>query len=203
MTANVTDYCIAAPEGEPAFARGFSIIAETSAMEPAREHLLDRAMGQTRKRKSSERLRRGRLPSCGLAFAALDKDGLLIGTVRLWDVTAGADQAGNRIQALLLGPLAVDPSVEGMGVGTELMRVAINAARSAGHGAIILVGDAPYYSRFGFSTKETQTLAMPGPVERSRFLALELEPGHLEGAVGMLVASGRRASTGRMMRFAA
>ena len=71
----------------------------------AREALLDRAMGPGRKRKSSEKLRRGRLPAEGLAFAARDAFGNLVGTVRLWNVVSG-----NGVSALLLGPLAVAPS---------------------------------------------------------------------------------------------
>lgn len=203
MTITVAENRFVAPDLGAAAARGFSIVGETAVMAPARERLLDCAMGAARKRKSSERLRRNRLPSAGLAFAALDDNNQIIGTVRLWDVIVGTDRNGIPVQALLLGPLAVDSSAEGMGVGSELMRTAISAARIAGHGAIILVGDAPYYARFGFSTDATSMLAMPGPVERSRFLALELKPGHLDGAAGVLVASGRRVSAGKAMRLAA
>ena len=67
-------------------------------------------------------------------------------------------------------------------------------ARERGHGAILLVGDAPYYRRFGFSTERTGSLTMPGPFERGRFLALELFEGALAGAVGVLVPTGRRSA---------
>lgn len=164
------------------------IVAEAAADIPAREALLDRAMGVGRKRKSSEKLRRGRRPSEGLAFAARDASGALIGTVRLWDVRLG--ERGDT--ALLLGPLAVDPDLKGAGVGSALMRHSIEEARRLGHRAILLVGDAPYYERFGFSADKTGNLAMPGPYERHRFLALELQPGALDGAEGVLKASGRR-----------
>lgn len=169
------------------------IVAETPAQAGAREALLDRAMGDARKRKSSEKLRRGRLPSAGLAFSAIDRRGRLVGTVRLWDVAAGTDRDGRPVPALLLGPLAVDPAIASKGVGSALMRHALAAARALGHGAVILVGDAPYYERFGFTAGLTGALAMPGPVERARFLALELEAGHLEGAAGVIVATGRKA----------
>ncbi|BCH30920.1 N-acetyltransferase [Mesorhizobium sp. L-8-10] len=154
----------------------------------ARESLLDRAMGSGRKRKSSEKLRRGRRPSEGLAFAARDASGALIGTVRLWDVRLG-EHGG---KALLLGPLAVDPDLKGAGLGSALMRHSIEEARRLGHRAILLVGDAPYYERFGFSAEKTGGVAMPGPYERHRFLGLELQPGALDGAEGVLRASGRR-----------
>ena len=170
-----------------------AIVAEAQAQAGAREALLDRAMGEARRRKSSEKLRRGRLPAEGLAFSAVDPRGRLVGTVRLWNISAGTDRLGRPVPALLLGPLAVDPGIKSKGVGSALMQQAIEAARALGHGAIILVGDAPYYARFGFATGLAGALAMPGPVERDRFLALELQPGHLDGAAGIIVATGRSA----------
>lgn len=152
-----------------------------------RESLLDRAFGARRRRKTSERLRRGRLPSDGLAFTASDANGRLVGTLRLWDVIAGS--AG---PALLLGPLAVDWHAQKNGTGKALMQHAIDAARARGHGAIILVGDEPYYGRFGFDRASVTGLHLPGPAERERFLGLELRPGALEGAKGLVMASGRQ-----------
>ncbi|MBX9465944.1 MAG: N-acetyltransferase [Aquamicrobium sp.] len=164
----------------------------------AREALLDRAMGPGRRRKSSEKLRRGRRPSEGLDFVAKDADGRLVGTVRLWDVRAGEGGPA----ALLLGPLAVDPAVKSAGIGSGLMRHAIREAARLGHRAILLVGDAAYYSRFGFSSEKTGKLAMPGPYERERFLALELVDGALDSASGVLKASGRKAKPAPMARAA-
>lgn len=172
----------------PDMAGGIAVVAELDTDIAAREALLDRAMGPSRTRKSSEKLRRGRRPSEGLAFSARDDDGTLVGTVRLWDVTLG-DKGG---RALLLGPLAVDPAVKSAGIGSALMRHAIAEARRLGHRAILLVGDAPYYARFGFSADRTGNLSMPGPYEKARFLALELQDGALDGARGVLKAAGRR-----------
>jgi predicted N-acetyltransferase YhbS len=163
----------------------------------AREVLLDRAMGAGRRRKSSEKLRRGRLPSPGLAFVARNGAGQIVGSVRLWDVAAGGRSL------LLLGPLAVEAASEGMGIGSALMRHAVSRAKEFGHGAIVLVGDAPYYQRFGFSTEKTGGLMMPGPVERHRLLGLELSEGHLDDAAGLLVAKGRhRMRSGSIVPFA-
>jgi predicted N-acetyltransferase YhbS len=158
----------------------------------ARESLLDRAMGPNRKKKSSEALRRNRVPAEGLALVARDPSGHVIGTVRLWNVDAGISPEGNAVPALLLGPLAVDGDHEGKGIGGALMRAAVLEAKNRGHGAILLVGDAPYYERFGFSAGKTATLMMPGPFARERFLGLELKDGWLEGAAGVLVATGRK-----------
>ena len=163
------------------------IRTETAADAPARERLLDRAFGKTRRRKTSERLREGRLPSQGLAFSAVDAKGKLVGTLRLWDVVAGSAGA-----ALLLGPLAVDCKHQGKGIGAALMRHAIAEAKLLGHAAIILVGDAPYYARFGFSGAPMADLHLPGPVDRARFLGIELIPGALDGAEGLVAGCGRR-----------
>ena len=157
-----------------------------------RERLLDRAFGKARRRKTSERLREGRLPSEGLAFSAVDEDGKLVGTLRLWDVVAGS--AGS---ALLLGPLAVDCASQCQGIGGALMRHAIAEAKLRGHTAIILVGDAPYYQRFGFTGGLVADLHLPGPVDRARFLGLELEPGALDGAEGLVAGCGRREAAER------
>jgi predicted N-acetyltransferase YhbS len=170
----------------------YSIGAEQPGDVMAREALLDRAMGPKRKKKSSEKLRRGRKPSEGLAFVARDEFGSVVGTVRLWDVAADGTRA------LLLGPLAVDPSQKSAGIGSALMRHAIAEARRLGHGAILLVGDAPYYSRFGFSAQKTDRLAMPGPYEKHRFLALETIEGALDGAEGVLRAAGRKVEVQRV-----
>ena len=174
------------------FQAAFAIVSETAEHVAAREALLDRAMGEGRRRKSSEKLRRGRLPAEGLAFVANGSDGSLAGTVRLWNVHAGLDAFGFPVAALLLGPLSVEPSAAGCGIGSALMRHALNEAQQLGHGAVLLVGDPEYYERFGFSAVKTGELAMPGPFEKRRFLAIELKPGHLDGAQGILRASGRK-----------
>jgi predicted N-acetyltransferase YhbS len=155
-----------------------------------REALLARAMAPNWREKTSNRLRNGRLPAAQLSFVAKNRDGHILGTVRLWNVHAGIDRQGMPVPALMLGPLAVDPLAKAAGIGTALMQRAIEKARRLGHGAIILVGDAAYYERFGFSTDPASTLMMPGPFERDRFLALELKPGHLQQAAGFVVASG-------------
>jgi predicted N-acetyltransferase YhbS len=180
----------------------FTIDLENAGDVVARESLLDRAMGAGRTKKSSEKLRRGRVPAEGLALVARDRSGHVIGTVRLWNIEAGVDRETHPVDALLLGPLAVDPAHEGKGIGSALMRAAIMEAKKHGHGAIMLVGDASYYERFGFFADKARHLIMPGPFERSRFLALELKDGWLDGAVGLLVASGRQLTRPSMRRAA-
>jgi predicted N-acetyltransferase YhbS len=156
---------------------------EASAEAGAREALLDRAMGRARVLKPSERLRRGRIPAAGLSLVAR-KGSALVGSVRLWDVDAGGRPA------LLLGPLAVDPDVQGEGVGAGLMQFAVARAGELGHRGIILVGDPEYYARFGFTAERTGGLVMPAPVDRRRFLGLELKPKALVDASGLVLATG-------------
>lgn len=158
----------------------------------ARERLLDATMGPDRRTKSSEAIRRDRIPAEGLALVARDEAGHVIGTVRLWDIQAGITPEGRAVPALLLGPLAVDSTHEGKGIGGALMRAAMLEANIRGHGAILLVGDAAYYERFGFSAEKTMTLVMPGPFERHRFLGLELKDGWLDGVAGIIVPKGRK-----------
>jgi predicted N-acetyltransferase YhbS len=146
----------------------------------AREVLLDDAFGAGRTAKTAERLREGRLPADGLSFVATEQ-GRMIGTVRLWHVTPGRGQP-----ALLLGPVAVSATHRGHGIGAALMHRALRDARRLGHGAVLLVGDAPYYGRFGFSTEKTGALWLPGPYDRDRLLGHELVPGALDGVRGLL-----------------
>jgi predicted N-acetyltransferase YhbS len=148
----------------------------------AREALLDAALGPGRFAKTCERLREGRLPELALVSRA---DGNLVGSVRLW----GIDAEGAR-GLLLLGPLAVTPERQGQGIGGELLRRALNRATAAGYGAVLLVGDAPYYGRFGFKAALAHRLELPGPVERHRFLGQELRPGALSTARGLLRGAG-------------
>ena len=112
----------------------------------------------------------------------------LVGTLRLWHVSAGG------IPALMLGPLAVETSSRKLGVGTALMDHALAAATARGHRAVILLGDAPYYARFGFSAGKVTALALPGPFERDRLLGLELASGALDSACGMIVPTGAKAN---------
>lgn len=151
----------------------------------AREALLDSAFGEKRMRKSSERLREGRLPADGLALIAADRK-RVVGTARLWHVECESGRP-----ALLLGPVAVAGDYRSRGIGAALVRKALREARRLGHGAVVLVGDPPYYSRFGFSAAKTGALWMPGPFERHRLLAVELAAGALDGAEGIIRATGR------------
>src|SRR6266481_4082840 len=164
----------------------FAIRAERASDVAAREALLDACFGDNRHMRTCQRLRDGRAPAEGLALAVVrqEGEGRLVGTVRLWHVSAGGKPA------LMLGPLAVDATCRGLGVGAALMDHALAVAKARGHGAVILLGDAPYYARFGFTADKTGELSLPGPFERDRLLGLELREAALDGAWGMIAPTG-------------
>ena len=170
----------------------FAIRGERSSDVAAREALLDLCFGDDRHTRTCQRLRDGRLPAEGLAFSAVVK-GKLAGTVRLWHISAGGRAA------LVLGPLAVDPACQKLGIGAELMRHAIGEACRLGHAAIVLLGDAPYYARFGFEAAKAAELHLPGAFTRDRLLGRELTDGALDGAWGMIMPTGK-AATARGVR---
>ncbi len=185
----------------PKKALAFAIRSERTSDVAARDALLDTCFGVDREGRTCQRLRDGRLPADGLAFTATHRR-RMVGTVRLWHVMAGGKDA------LVLGPLAVEPNLQSLGIGAALMRHAIDAARARGHQAIVLLGDAPYYARFGFAAAKASELVLPGPFERERLLGLELVKGALDGAWGMIVPTGAKAPEarghrGRVKRLAA
>ena len=151
----------------------------------ARETLLDLVFGDARFAKPSERLRHGRRPADGLAFTACERANV-VGTVRLWNVSAGPNRP-----ALLLGPLAVHPDLRICGIGSSLMCRALEEARCLNHGAVLLFGDEAFYRRFGFSADLTGGLSLPGLDDPNRFLGLELQLGALANAHGPVTATGR------------
>ncbi|MBV9981828.1 N-acetyltransferase, partial [Bradyrhizobium sp.] len=182
MTAARTTQIALPPKAAP-----FAIRAERASDVVAREALLDACFGETRHQRTCQRLRDGRAPATGLALCAV-REGKLVGSVRLWHVSAGGTPA------LVLGPLAVEPTGRKLGIGAALVNHALAAARARGHGAVILLGDAPYYTQFGFSDAKTRELSLPGAFERERLLALELRSGALDGAWGMIVPTGAAAA---------
>jgi predicted N-acetyltransferase YhbS len=153
---------------------------EASVDEDAIERLHERAFGPGRFARTAYRIREGAAHLLDLSFTALVGT-LLVGSVRLTPVKAG-EQPG-----LMLGPLTVDPAFENRGIGAALIERALDAAREAGHALVLLVGDEPYYARFGFTRVPRGQLVMPGPVDPDRLLAAELVEGSLANARGMIL----------------
>jgi predicted N-acetyltransferase YhbS len=132
--------------------------------------LVDRAFGPGRFAKASERLREGNRKLDDCSFVALI-EGRVVGSVRLWPVTVGGKPAA------FLGPLAVDATERSHGLGQALVEAACEAAAKAGWRAVLLVGDAPYFARLGFSAAPAAQAIMPGPADQRRVLVKALVEG--------------------------
>ncbi len=142
------------------------------------EYLLDTAFAPGRSALSSYRLREGVDPVTPLCLTARDDDTMasLAGCIRFWPVIAGERKV------LLLGPVATHPTRQGEGIGARLILESLDRATAQGWTACILIGDEPYYQRFGFAKSET--LRFPPPTNPNRVLAKALQPGGLDGIEG-------------------
>ncbi|WP_299618328.1 GNAT family N-acetyltransferase [Pelagibius sp.] len=145
--------------------------------------LLDRTFGFDRTRRTVYRLREGIEPLAELSFSAVADDGGLLGSIRYWPI----EIAGT--PAILLGPLAVEPALQGQGIGKALVGYSLDAARRQGHEICVVVGDPNYYRPFGFISAAAQGLSLPGPVEPERFQVLALVDGALEEVYGVIARS--------------
>jgi predicted N-acetyltransferase YhbS len=157
--------------------------AALAADQPHIEHLLDLAFGLTRYAKTSYRLREGNTAIDGLSLVTRETGFGLTGAISFWPLKIG--HAGT--DALLLGPLAVHPERQNIGIGRALMRHGIGEAKARGHRLVILVGDEPYYARVGFRRVPYGQIELPGPVDPNRLLYLELTEGALTLAKGLVL----------------
>ncbi|SEV90630.1 Predicted N-acetyltransferase YhbS [Cognatiyoonia koreensis] len=143
------------------------------------EMLYDLCFAPGRSALSSYRLREDVRPIAALCLVARDHDGVLAGAVRNWPVKVGGKQA------LLLGPIAVHPTRQGEGIAALLMLDCIGRAAALGWERIMLVGDAPYYGRFGFF--RLRDVKMPPPTNPKRVLGLELVDDAWDGVTGSVL----------------
>lgn len=169
------------------------LTAETAADRDEVEWLFDLAFAPGRAALSSYQLREGVAPVAELSMTARDADGTLAGAIRYWPVLIGE---GEGAAALLLGPVAVHPTRQGEGIGALLMGETLSRACAAGWERVMLVGDEPYYSRFGFSREAARTLVFPEPTNPARVLAQALRPGAFDGVEGA-IRRWRRSAPGR------
>lgn len=140
------------------------------------EALFDLCFAPGREALSSYRLRDDVAPVADLSLVARDPDGILAGAIRFWPVCVQTSPA------LLLGPVAVHPTRQGEGLGGVLIEDSLNLARAAHWQRVMLVGDAPYYGRFGF--RPLREVEMPPPTNPARVLGQELHPGAWDGVCG-------------------
>ncbi len=169
---------------EPALSLSVLVAREAAGDAPAVERLAERAFGPGRFARTAYRLRELADPDWALCFVARVST-LLVGANRMTPLGIGGTPA------LMLGPLTVDPAFRGRGIAAGLVARSLDAAREAGHGLVMLVGDEPYYRRFGFTRVPAGRLQMPGPVDAARVLWCELAPGASDGAAGPVGARPR------------
>ncbi|NJM51263.1 MAG: N-acetyltransferase [Sphingomonadales bacterium] len=149
----------------------------------AAEHLLDLAFGPNRKSRTAYLLREGAQYISALSFALMLED-RLIGSIQCWPVMI-SEQEGESAAMVLVGPVAVVPELQGKGHGQTLMQAMIDAAMLEGNPPMVMIGDAEYYGRFGFSAKETKGWQLPGPFEKHRLL-LRNEGDYILPLTGMI-----------------
>lgn len=154
----------------------YQICPETEADEYEVELLYDLCFAPGRTALSSYRLRDGVPKVADLCLVLRDDSNVMLAAIRFWPVRI-ADRS-----VLLLGPIAVHPIAQGEGLGGLLMRDSLTRARKMGWGRVLLVGDAPYYSRFGFFRLDG--VEMPPPTNPERVLGLELREGAWVGVAG-------------------
>ncbi len=159
----------------------FELSPEQSTDQGEIEDLLDKALGPERKTKPAHIFREGLRPIAELCMVART-GGAMTGMIRYSPVWIGEAKT----PGLLLGPLAVDPSLRGVGIGIELMTRTLDTAKQLGHRIVVLVGDEPYYGRVGFSRSAAHKLVLPGQNDQARLLALELTKDALTDASGIL-----------------
>jgi len=140
------------------------------------EALYDLCFAPGREMLSSYRLRDGVEPVTDLCLVARDDDGTLGAAIRFWPVKV------TNHKVLLLGPIAVHPTRQGEGLGAWLMRESLDRAENHGWSRVLLVGDAPYYKKFGFG--QLANVIMPPPTNPARVLGLALKVGAWDGVIG-------------------
>lgn len=169
-------------------ANDFAYLLEQAAHDPQIDEINEEAFGPGRYSRAAYRIREGGPHERSLSFVAMRGEAV-IGSVRMTRVAAGKGRA------LLLGPLAVRPEWKNIGIGRRLVAIALEAAAKAGTGAIILVGDEPYYGPLGFQRVPRGQLSMPGPVDLNRLLAHEIKAGSVAALTGMLDHEDRMRTT--------
>ncbi|WP_119420984.1 GNAT family N-acetyltransferase [Desertibaculum subflavum] len=159
----------------------FTLVPEQPEHAETIEALVAEAFGPDRFHKTVYKLRDGVDPLGELGWVALDEGRQLQASIRYWPISIG-----NRWPAVLLGPVAVRPAVQGQGMGKALIRRTLALATSLGHRICVLVGDREYYEPFGFSNAAMLGLELPGWVDLDRFQVQALVPGALNGVSGMV-----------------
>ncbi len=166
----------------------YGIILEEPHYAAKIDHLLDRTFGPSRVERTVYRLREGLPPLADISFVAVDEFGGLLASLRFYPVLI------EKSEAILLGPLAVEPALQGRGIGKSLVRYALTCAKRLEHRICLVVGEPSYYASYGFRNASEEGLLLPGPVDPRRFQVLELSPSALQGIRGRIQRDERQRS---------
>ena len=168
----------------------FTIRTQTTADHEAVEHLLDLSFGPARKAKSAYGLRQGQMPVSDLVLAA-ETDGDLVGSIQFWPLglTLTKGEVGGQ-GVLLLGPLAVHPDRQNLGIGKALVEEGLARAAALGYRGAILVGDPAYYARFGFDHAHVAGLHLAPEADQKRVQGRELVKNALVSLQGEIISAG-------------
>ncbi len=98
----------------------------------------------------------------------------------------GGDSGGDSAAALGLGPMAVLPTRQRLGIGSALVRAGLAACRDAGHGCVVVLGHPEYYPRFGFTRASRHGVTWEHPAPDEAFMLVELRDGALGGRGGIV-----------------
>lgn len=156
----------------------FRLVEETSEDNNEVEFLFDLSFAPGRQALSSYRLRELNAPVAELSLVARDGLDGVAGAIRFWPIQIGAQKH----VSLLLGPIAVHPTHQGEGLGASLIWESLERALNRGWERVLLIGDAPYYRRFGFEIMTE--INFPQPSNPDRLLGLALKPGAFRNVSG-------------------
>lgn len=148
---------------------------------PSIENLILRCFGTGRFVKAAGRLRENNCTKDSLCWVAVDGDDRVLASIQYWPV-----EIGGQFDALLLGPIVVEPSFRNQKLGQALIQHTLELARQEGHQRIILVGDAPYYEKVGFKRGHAQYLELEHPVNPDRLLGCALAEGAFHCVSGLV-----------------
>ena len=117
-----------------------------------------------------------------ISLVAVDNQ-RIVGHIMFTPVTL---DAFDELRLMGLAPMAVSPSLQRAGIGSELVAGGLQRCLSRAIGAVAVLGHPEYYPRFGFRPSSRWGIRSEFNVPESVFMMLELSPGYLQGYKGTI-----------------